>query len=67
MSNMSYCRFHNTHLDLEACYDDLNERGGIDGLNEYGEALEGQELRRAKQLIALCQQIAEEFGEEEDN
>jgi hypothetical protein len=64
MANMSYCRFHNTHLSLEECYDDLNERGGIDGLNEYGEALEGQELRRAKQLIALCQQIADEYGEE---
>lgn len=66
MANMSYCRFNNTFLSLEECYDDLNERGGINGLNEFGEALNGQESRRAKQLIALCQTIAEEYGDLED-
>ncbi len=66
MANMSYCRFNNTFLSLEECYDDLNERGGIDGENEFGEKLGGQELRRAKQLIELCQTIADEYGEEFD-
>lgn len=64
--NMSYCRFHNTLLDLEACANDLEERGGITGPDEYGELLSGQELRAAKRLIALCQQIAEEYGEDDD-
>jgi len=67
MANMSYCRFHNTFLDLQDCYNDLESRNGINGTDEYGEKLEGQELRRAKQLIELCKEIADEFGGDDDD
>lgn len=52
MSNMSYCRFRNTLIDLEDCYDNINDN------------LEGDEEEARKQLIELCCDIALEFGEE---
>jgi len=54
MANMSYCRFRNTIKDLFDCYEHLDE---IDDL------VEGEEDARI-QLIQLCCEIAEEYGED---
>lgn len=52
MPNMSYCRFHNTLLDLRACYKSLNEE---DQLSEEEEAAK-------RKLIDLCIEIALDYG-----
>lgn len=59
MSNMSYCRFGNTVIDLQDCYDNLFE-----DLEE----LSKEEKEAREQLIALCHNIAwdTEFGEDEE-
>lgn len=55
MSNLSYCRFQNTVLDLSDCVDALEE---IDGnLAE----LSRDEARAADRLIQLCRRVAEQF------
>jgi len=58
MANMSYCRFENTYRDLQDCYNDLCEDCEKELSSDYEE-------RARKNLLELCQQIAEEFGEEE--
>ena len=67
MSNMSYCRFHNTEIDLQDCLYDLEERGGLTGTDEYKERLSSQEFRAAKRIIGMCVEIAERFGEDYEN
>lgn len=52
MANMSYCRFHNTLQDLQDCKEVL------DGNDEYGISSES-EIRKARTLVELCQEIAE--------
>ena len=55
--NMSYCRFRNTLLALEDCKDTMSEE-------MYEEEKLSQEEEIAKKnLIKICQEIAEEFGE----
>jgi len=54
MSNMSHCRFHNTLEDLRDCYDNLED----DELSE-------EETKARKRLIEMCQDISEDYGEEE--
>ena len=41
MANMSYCRFHNTQIDLEDCLDTLRE----------GEELSQSEFEKCKQMF----------------
>jgi hypothetical protein len=53
MSNMSYCRFHNTLHDLGDCQDALDETGLSD--------LSDEEKECAILLIEKCQEIADEF------
>lgn len=53
MGNMSYCRFHNTSIDLDDCEEAL--------FNE--DPLSPSEIRSAKDLIQSCIRIAEEFGD----
>ena len=61
MSNMSYCRFENTVSDLRDCADALRNGEAED------EDLSSDYERSAKhELIALCREIAAEFGEQED-
>jgi len=55
MSNMGYCRFQNTLQDLRACYNAL-----ID--NDY--PLSDDELRAKNRLIELCQDMVDNFGED---
>jgi hypothetical protein len=58
MGNMSYCRFENTYRDLQDCYDALSETD-LDDLSDT-------ERKYAKRLIKLCDDIASEFKEEDD-
>lgn len=55
MANMSYCRFRNTLNDLRDCYYNMN------GLND------AEEIRARKQLVELCKDIIDEYGEMEFN
>jgi hypothetical protein len=55
MANMSYCRFENTVRDLEDCYDAMDERD----LSEI-------ETNARRRLIALCVDIACDYGDEVD-
>jgi hypothetical protein len=65
MSNMSYCRFRNTLLDLQDCQENL--------FDEYGNTpsdLSKDEERARKQLIELCKEIAQDIennGDEKDD
>lgn len=63
MANMSYCRFQNTLEDLRDCAQHVTD---ID--------LDEDEHRARKRLVALCQEIVEEYeaadmeeDEEEDD
>ena len=61
MANMSYCRFHNTLIDLEDCNEAL-----IDFLDNDRNVIESDEERRkAKQLIQLCHDIADNYEPED--
>lgn len=50
MPNMSYCRFQNTVVDLQECYDALCEN----------EELSELETKYAQRLVELCKDIAAE-------
>jgi hypothetical protein len=52
---MSYCRFRNTLLDLRDCYYNMN---GLD---------DNREIQARKQLVELCKDIIDEYGEMEFN
>lgn len=56
MANMSYCRFENTYRDLRDCLDALEEGG----------KLSNEEVEYKKELIRLCQEIARDYGEEQE-
>lgn len=61
MANMSYCRFHNTLADLNDCESALNVF-----INDDENTIESaEERRKAKQLIELCQYIAENYTAED--
>lgn len=49
MSNMSYCRFQNTLLDMEDCKNTLEEM-----ISDGGGKLSREELQAAKALIETC-------------
>lgn len=53
MGNMSYCRFENTVGDLQDCYDAMDERD-----------LSESEAKARRRLIALCVDIACDYGDE---
>lgn len=55
MANMSYCRFENTFEDLKDCADHLED-----------EDVSSSEKFYKKRLIRLCQEIAANYGEDED-
>lgn len=63
MSNMSYCRFHNTRIDMQECIEDLTNR----------DISSDEEKRAAKNMIVefldFCvgEQIIEEYDEDEVN
>jgi len=52
MANMSYCRFRNTLNDLRDCYYNME---GVSA---------PEEQRARKQLIDLCNDIMNEYGDD---
>ena len=61
MANMSYCRFYNTLIDLADCNDAL-----IDFLdNDRNVITSDEERRKARQLISLCHDIADNYEPED--
>lgn len=54
MANMSYCRFRNTLMDLQDCYEHMD-----DNLSE-------EEAQDKKILIKICCEIAQDHGHEID-
>tara|TARA_R110002073_G_scaffold325110_1_gene503763 strand:- start:112 stop:330 length:219 start_codon:yes stop_codon:yes gene_type:complete len=58
MSNMSYCRFQNTRLDLQDCIDAING-GEINDLSR-------DEQQAFIDLIMKCKEVAENFEDYND-
>lgn len=58
MSNMSYCRFHNTLLDLQDCSRALAHGEGDD------DELSLEEKVAKKRLLKLCAKLAREYEDE---
>lgn len=59
MANMGYCRFENTLSDLQDCLDHMSDK------------LSGSEARARRELLSLCQEIADlvsddDLDEDED-
>lgn len=52
MANMSYCRFRNTLNDLRDCYYNM------EGVSDH------EEQRARQQLIDLCRDIIDEYGDD---
>lgn len=57
MANMSYCRFHNTKIDLDDCLDALRE----------GETLSNEEFKKCKQMFKNIVSFLEDEGVIEDD
>lgn len=55
--NMSYCRFHNTLADLKDCEEALYN----------SEELTEDETKSAKRLLKICENISNDFTEEDIN
>jgi hypothetical protein len=53
MSNMSYCRFHNTLQDLRDCYE------------AWDEETSPEEEKEKARLLKLCEKIVADYGEGE--
>lgn len=59
MANMSYCRFENTLIDLYDCQNALE-----DFINNDENVISSSEERhKAKKLIEVCREIADNFEE----
>lgn len=54
MPNMSYCRFENTLSNLRECLAHMDDK------------VSDSEQRAREKLIALCQEIAIDFGIDDD-
>ena len=54
MSNMAYCRFQNTLIDLLDCFEHMDE---TDGLSK-------EESKARKRIIEISKDIIESFEEE---
>lgn len=60
MGNMSYCRFHNTAIDLQDCWDAMNSTQEMDDLSEM-------EKHAFIELVTLAKCIAEKFEDLEEH
>lgn len=69
MPNMSYCRFQNTLLDLRDCYHHLDDPLNDIECDDIGdlETVSQEEHDARKELIALCQKISDNYGEDDDD
>ena len=63
MANMTHCRFENTYQDLKDCQEALDEAGGIEEVQAEANQYERKYVRK---LVALCREIADEYGQGED-
>ncbi len=63
MSNMSYCRFHNTNLDLQDCIDYAEELINNNGKDEDNEPLSQMEMDAMHDMIDKAQYYTE-IGEQ---
>ena len=59
MSNMSYCRFHNTNLDLQDCIDYAEELINNNGKDEDNEPLSKMEMDAMYDMIDKAQYYTE--------
>ena len=59
---MSYCRFENTYNDLVDCLEALGD-SSIEKLEEEANQYERKYIRK---LIELCEEIASNYGENQD-
>ena len=53
MTNMAYCRFHNTVIDLQDCLDSI--------INQ--DELSKEEKQKRDELIELCEELLEEVNQ----
>jgi hypothetical protein len=60
MANMSYCKFRNTLSDLRDCMDTLEDEGPL----EESEDVSKEEAAACANLIELCTEIANAYGEQ---
>lgn len=65
MANMSYCRFHNTRVDLEDCVNALENSMKHKGtyVDEDFDEISQEEIRAAKGMRDLCERYIEAFDE----
>lgn len=65
MSNMSYCRYHNTLLDLQDCYYALQNEfpAEPDEDTDGPVTISKDEAAARKALVELCILIGEEFSD----
>lgn len=65
MANMSYCRFHNTRIDLEDCANALENSMEHKGayFDEDFDEISQEEIRAAKGMRDLCERYIETFDE----
>lgn len=69
MANLDYCRFHNTVLELQDCYNHLDDPTHTAASSDHCHAsgkLSEDETAARKRLIALCRVITNEYGNFED-
>lgn len=59
---MSYCRFQNTLSNLQDCYNAMSD---FSSREEFLESLPADEKRAAERLLSLCEDISQEFPDEE--
>ena len=56
MSNMSYCRFRNTLLDMQDCEENWED-----------DDMSNEEERARNQLLKVCQSIVDDYGKQLHN
>ena len=56
MSNMSYCRFQNTEIDLRECVSELEYADDLKSLE-----LSSDESRAMKRMYSLCSRYVDEY------
>lgn len=64
MSNMSYCRFQNTSIDLQDCKEVL-DNDELTNKDSDGDFLSREEFEAAIEIIEMAKEIAEMFEDED--
>lgn len=61
--NMEHCKFENTYSDLLDCRQSLDDAVSVESLEEEANRYEKPYIRK---LIELCEEIAANYGENQD-